>query len=74
MKKMKNIITLVISLLIVIIVLQNTQSVETELLFMKVTMPRALLLFITLLVGFVVGIVTTSHFMTKSPGSTKKAS
>ena len=67
MKKMKNIITLVISLLIVIIVLQNTQSVETELLFMKVTMPRALLLFITLLVGFVVGIVTTSHFMTKSP-------
>ena len=74
MKKTKNIITLVISLLILIIVLQNTQSVETELLFMKVTMPRALLLFIILLVGFVVGIVTTSNFMTKSSESAKRTS
>jgi len=67
MKRMKNIIVLVISLLILIVVLQNTQSVETRLLFMKVTMPRALLLFVTLLVGFVIGIVATSHFTGKSP-------
>jgi uncharacterized integral membrane protein len=67
MKKMKNIITLVISLLIAIIVLQNTQSVETKLLFMKVTMPRALLLLVTLLVGFVIGIAATSHFAGKTP-------
>ena len=65
MKKIKTIIAVAVSLLILIVILQNTQAVETRLLFMKITMPRALLLFITLLVGFVIGIVTMSHFAGK---------
>jgi uncharacterized integral membrane protein len=39
----------VISLLVVVVVLQNTQAVDTKLLFLTVTMPRAALLFGTLI-------------------------
>lgn len=37
--------------------LQNTESVETKLLFAPVTMPRALLLFVTLLIDGVYGLI-----------------
>lgn len=57
MKSLKNIIAAVLILLTIIVVLQNTESVETSLLFATVSMPRALLLLITLLVGVVVGLV-----------------
>jgi len=67
MKKTKTIIAVTVLLLILIVILQNTQAVETRLLFMKITMPRALLLFVTLLVSFVIGIVAASHFAGKSP-------
>jgi uncharacterized integral membrane protein len=40
-----------------IIVLQNTESVETRLLFATVVMPRAVLLFITFLLGVGVGLI-----------------
>jgi uncharacterized integral membrane protein len=53
------IIILVLTLLVTIIVLQNTESVQTRILFIKITMPRALLLFITLLFGFIAGIIVS---------------
>jgi uncharacterized integral membrane protein len=40
-----------------IVVLQNTQPVETRFLFMAVTMPIAALLAITLLIGIAVGML-----------------
>jgi len=46
-----------LAVVVVIVVLQNTGPVETRLLFATVTMPRAVLLFVTLLVGFVLGLV-----------------
>ncbi|MBI9016195.1 MAG: LapA family protein [Phycisphaerae bacterium] len=55
MKNFKMISVVVVSLLVLIIALQNTQSVETKLLFVTVTMPRAFLLFITFVFGFVFG-------------------
>ena len=57
MKRLKlfGILTLVI--LVLIVILQNTEEVRTNLLFMEVTMPRALLLLVTLLIGLVVGIL-----------------
>ena len=73
MKKTKTIISAIVSLLILIVILQNTQAVETRLLFMKVTMPRALLLVVTLLVGFVIGIVAASHFSGKLAKSQKNS-
>lgn len=43
--------------LVVVLVLQNTEPVETRFLFATVSMPRALLLVLTLLVGFALGLL-----------------
>jgi lipopolysaccharide assembly protein A len=43
--------------LIVVVILQNTEAVETRFLFMTVTMPRAALLAITLLIGVAAGML-----------------
>jgi len=48
-------------IVVIIVVLQNTQAVETKLLFFTVTMPRALLLLITLAVGVVAGLIYGSR-------------
>jgi len=67
MKKAK-IIALIVSLVLVLIVsLQNTQAVETKLLFTTVTMPRVLLLVLTFTVGLIAGIILASSILRKSP-------
>jgi uncharacterized integral membrane protein len=66
MKKAKLIAIIIISILAFIIFLQNTESVETKILFMNVAMPRAILLILTFLAGFVAGIITTSLLLRKS--------
>jgi uncharacterized integral membrane protein len=71
MKKAKIILIAVISLLALIIFLQNTQTVETRILFMKVSMSRALLLILTFLMGFAAGIVTTTYIMRKPAAAEK---
>jgi uncharacterized integral membrane protein len=73
MKKAKVIGIILISILALIIFLQNTESVETKLLFMTVTMSRALLLILTFLVGFAAGLVTTSYILRKSTKSKEPA-
>jgi len=65
MKKAKIITIVVILLLVLIVFLQNTQAVETKLLFLTVTMPRVLLLFVTFVLGFVGGLVTASYVLRK---------
>jgi len=57
MKNLKLILAGIAVILVVIVVLQNTESVETRLLFATVTMPRAALLFVHLAIGFLVGLV-----------------
>ncbi|MCF7804951.1 MAG: LapA family protein [Candidatus Marinimicrobia bacterium] len=57
MKTWKIITTLVVAVLVLIVVLQNTAAVETRILFFTLTLPRALLLFLTFLVGFILGLV-----------------
>ena len=59
MNKLKLVAIAVISL----VVLQNTQAVETNLLFLTVTMPRAALLFGTLIIGFAIGVLTAGHIV-----------
>ncbi len=63
MKKAKIIIILVVSLLALVVSLQNTQAVETKLLFATITMPRVLLLILTFITGFIVGLVTASQVL-----------
>ncbi len=55
--KTKTIIAAVLLVLGIIVVIQNTETVETRLLFATVTMPRALLLGLTLVMGIVIGLL-----------------
>ncbi len=56
-KRTKYILASVIGVLTVIVVLHNIQPVETRILFITLTMPRAFLLAGTLAVGFLLGFV-----------------
>ena len=65
MSRWKLVAAAVVAVLAIIVVAQNTQAVETKLLLVTVTMPRAVLLFITLLVGFVLGLVSAGRISRK---------
>ena len=66
MKKFKIITIAAVSILVLIVILQNTQSVETKLLFVKITMPRAFLLMLTFLFGFIAGLLATLRLGSKA--------
>ncbi len=59
MVKAKLITAFVLAVLVIIVVLQNTEPVETKFLFITTIMPRAALLAITMLVGVAVGILVS---------------
>ena len=65
MERVKLIATAVLALLGVIIILQNTEPVETKLLFLSITMPRAILLMGTTLIGFALGVLVSFFFKKK---------
>ena len=64
--KLKIVGIAVIVLIVLIVVLQNTQDVETKLLFLTVTMPNAALLFGTLIIGFAIGVLTAGHIVSSA--------
>ena len=74
MNKVKLVAIAVTSFLVLIVVLQNTQAVETNLLFLTVTMPRAALLFGTLIIGFAIGVLTAGHMVSIAKRTTGTAS
>jgi uncharacterized integral membrane protein len=57
MGKTKLITALVLMVVALIVVLQNTQPVETKILFMTLTMPRAALLAMTMFIGIGIGML-----------------
>ena len=59
MRKFKIITIVTVMVLALIVILQNTQSVETKFLFVNITMPRAFLLMLTFLFGFISGLLVT---------------
>ena len=72
MKKFKIVLIIVILLMALIVSLQNTEAVETKFLLMTITMPRVLLLLLTLTLGFVGGMITASVILRKSDKSHEK--
>jgi uncharacterized integral membrane protein len=66
LNKLKIVGIAVVVLLVVVMVLQNTQVVETNLLFLTVTMPNAALLFGTLIIGFAIGVLTAGHIVSSA--------
>lgn len=59
MDKVKHILWIVLLVLGAIVILQNTASIETKILFVTITMPRAVLLLITAVIGYAIGAITT---------------
>ena len=64
-RNIKVIVIVIMFLLLLIVALKDPQSVETKVLFMTITMPRALLPFLTFFFGFVVGSVSVVAVMRK---------
>lgn len=67
MKKTKLYTGLILLAAVLIVVFQNTQAVETRFLFMTMTMPRAALLAITMLIGIFIGILIALSVSGKNP-------
>ncbi len=67
MNKYKLISALVAVLLGVVVILQNTNPVETRLLIFSFTMPNAVLLGLTLLIGIAIGILLSLSWSHKKP-------
>jgi len=65
MHRTKLITIAVIVFLCMIIVLQNTEPVETHFLFFTITMPRAVFIVGTTSVGFVLGVLTSLFLVRK---------
>jgi lipopolysaccharide assembly protein A len=70
MNKVKIAAVIIVALLVLIVVLQNTDVTETKLLFVTVTMPRAVLLLVTLVIGFALGVLFAGRLTRKSKQST----
>ena len=66
MVKVKIILVAFVLIGSLIVILQNTQAVETKLLFMTISMPRALLLIIVFVAGFITGTLFVSGLLKKS--------
>lgn len=71
MKRVKLIGVLMAVVLCLIAILQNTQPVETRFLFLKITMPNAILLGLTLLMGVAIGILVALIVSSKRVASGK---
>lgn len=61
MTRVKLIIAGILALLALIVIFQNTAPMETRVLFITLTMPRAALLIGTALVGFIVGVLVAKR-------------
>ncbi len=65
MQKIKLVVAVVAAVITLIIVLQNTEPVVTRVLFATIEMPRAVLLFGTSAVGFLMGVLVSMHLSGK---------
>jgi uncharacterized integral membrane protein len=72
MKYAKHIVLALALLVLLIIAIQNREQVETRILFVSFTMPRALLLILMMFLGYVGGAISAYWFL--RPKSTKGAS
>jgi uncharacterized integral membrane protein len=71
--KAKTVLVIFLAIIALVLILQNVKPVETRILFMTVKMPRAMLLIVTLLIGFALGAVTAGRFMAGSSKGPKRS-
>jgi len=65
MKKAKLVAIVIVSVVALIVVLQNTEVTGARILFWDLPMSRALLLILTFVLGFVVGVLVAGNFLRK---------
>jgi len=68
MYKLKLAAIAVLAVLVVVLVLQNTQPVQTRVFFATVTMPGAVLLLVTGVTGFVIGVLVALMVVNRKGG------
>ena len=71
MRKVKLIAIVVISILTLIILAENTEPVQARILVPKVQISLALLMMLIFFLGFVIGILVPTYFLRKTDGKTK---
>jgi len=71
MHRVKLFFILGLSLLALIVLLQNTEPVVTKILFVTITMPRAVLLFGTMMIGFALGVLVSFVMMKRREADTR---
>jgi uncharacterized integral membrane protein len=74
MRKVKLIAIIVVSILTIVILVQNTEPVQARILFTGAQMSLALLMMLTFFLGFVVGILVPTYFLRKPSGKSKSES
>ena len=62
MAQIKLYVLAAIALIATIVALQNTQSVDTRILFFTITAPRVILLLVTFLLGVLTGVLATLNW------------
>ena len=71
MRKVKLIVIVVVSILTLVILLQNTEPVQARVIFVTAQMSLALLMMLTFVLGFVVGILVPTYSLRKTGGKAK---
>lgn len=69
--KSKIVVIVLLTVLLIIFVLQNTEIVVVNFWFWDLSLPRALLLFVTFAVGLIVGLMIPTSRKEKSPDQQK---
>jgi uncharacterized membrane protein YciS (DUF1049 family) len=71
MRRLKLVAIVVVSILTIIILAENTEPVPARILVPKVQISLALLMMLTFFLGFVVGILVPTYFLRKTGGKPK---
>ncbi len=71
MRKVKLITIVVVSILTIIILAENTEPVQARILVPKVQISLALLMTLIFFLGFVIGILVPTYFLRKTNGKPK---
>jgi uncharacterized integral membrane protein len=66
MSRIKNVAVIVILVLALVVILQNTEKTTTRVLFVTIEMPRVLLLAIMVVIGVILGYVAAAKWSGRS--------
>lgn len=72
-QKIKYTVGVLLVLFVVVVTFQNTEQVEAKLLWTTISLPMAFLLFGTLAIGIVLGILTTGIWLARRKKKLAKA-